>query len=288
MIAGAPPRSSSPRSSARLKQLRTEPTKPTRRLGRRETPAAAPVSDSNGGPDATEAYVAPPARRAASGAVARERGAGGGGRGTTAGRGRGPRDGDRRRSGAPLMIGLAALALLAVIGAIALANRDDGGGDPSPRAENTPEATASPERTEEPTASPTEEPTEEPTPDPTEAPTEEPTPEPTQTAEASGEPDLDRARTLQLQGYNARRAGDYQTALARSQAALEACGGSRELSPCGYALYEQGAALNALGQHDAAIAALERRLTEYGDNENGEVERELRAARKNARKGGDG
>ena len=131
---------------------------------------------------------------------------------------------------------------------------------------------------------------------PTEAPTEEPTPEATPTAEStptaepSGEPDLDRAHSLQVEGYNARRAGDFQTALARSQAALEACGSARELSPCGFALFEQGAALNALGQYDAAIQSLQQRLEVYGDNESGEVAKELKKAERNARKaaGGEG
>ena len=33
--------------------------------------------------------------------------------------------------------------------------------------------------------------------------------------------------------------------------------------------------MNGLGQYDAAIQALEQRLNEYGDNESGEVEKEL-------------
>jgi len=199
-----------------------------------------------------------------------------------------PRDDGGRRRVAPLIAGLGAVALIAVIAAVAVAMR--GGDDPEPRAGDTPAATASPERTEEPTPDPTEEatpspePTEEATPSP--EPTEEPTAEPT--AEATGEPDLERATQLQVEGYNARRAGDYETALARAQEALEACGDARELSPCGYALFEQGAALNALGQHEAAIEALERRLELYGDNESGEVERELRDARRKAGRGGPG
>jgi serine/threonine-protein kinase len=85
-------------------------------------------------------------------------------------------------------------------------------------------------------------------------------------------------------GYNARLAGDYQTALAKAREAQQLCGGAHELSPCGYALFEEGAALNALGQPDAAIPVLQRRLDEYGDNESGEVSRELKKARKAAKK----
>lgn len=254
-----------------------EETKPTRRLGKRAKPVPAqPVKR-------TDEWEAP--RDVAAG----RRGANG--RPPTRwSEAEAERDGGRRRSAAPLIAGLALLALLAVIGAIALANRGDGGNEPNSRAESTPEATASPERTEEPTADPTEEATPEPTPEETASPdpTEEPTPEATPTAQATGEPDLERAQALQLEGYNARRAGDFETALARSRAALDACAGSRELSPCGYALFEEGAALNALGQYEAAIASLERRLNEYGDNESGEVEKELRKARRNAQRGGGG
>ena len=66
---------------------------------------------------------------------------------------------------------------------------------------------------------------------------------------------------------------------------MAACGGSKELNPCGYALFEKGAALNGLGRSEEAIPILEQRLNEFGDNERGEVERELRDARKKARKG---
>jgi tetratricopeptide (TPR) repeat protein len=56
------------------------------------------------------------------------------------------------------------------------------------------------------------------------------------------------------------------------------------LSPCGYALFEVGAALNALGRPDEAIPYLERRLDEYGDN--AEVRAELEKARDAAGGGG--
>ena len=89
-----------------------------------------------------------------------------------------------------------------------------------------------------------------------------------------------------MQGFNARQAGDYEQALSLSQQALEACGDAQQLSPCGYALFEVGAALNALGRPDEAIPYLEQRLDVYGDNDTGEVKRELKAARK-AAKGDD-
>jgi serine/threonine-protein kinase len=156
----------------------------------------------------------------------------------------------------------------------------------APRAQNTPEATPTAERTAEPTDTPTAEPTDTPTPDPTDTPTPDPTdtPTPDPTKEASGEPDLKAATTAQLAGYNARRAGDYETALAKAREAQQLCGGAKELSPCGYALFEEGAALNALGRPQEAIAPLQRRLNEYGDNESGEVSKELRKAEKAAKK----
>jgi serine/threonine-protein kinase len=88
-----------------------------------------------------------------------------------------------------------------------------------------------------------------------------------------------------LEGYNARRAGDYQTALAKAQAAEQECGDTHVLSPCGYALFEQGVALTALGQPDAAIPILQRRLNEYGDNNTHEVSKALREAQEKAGKG---
>ena len=115
--------------------------------------------------------------------------------------------------------------------------------------------------------------------------TPEPTPTetPEATPEASGESDLDRAADLQVQGFNARQAGDYERALTLSQQALEACGDAQQLSPCGYALFEVGAALNGLGRYEEAIPYLEQRLEQYGDNSSGEVKRELKAAQKGAR-----
>ena len=103
----------------------------------------------------------------------------------------------------------------------------------------------------------------------------------------AAEPDLDRASQLQVQGFNARQAGDYDRALTLNQQALEACGDTVQLDPCGYALFEVGAALNALGRPDEAIAPLEQRLEQYGDNGSGEVKDELKK-RPQGRAGGKG
>ncbi|MDA0172403.1 hypothetical protein OJ998_25085, partial [Solirubrobacter taibaiensis] len=206
--------------------------------------------------------------------------------------GRGPTTPDRapepeeRRSGAgPLIAGLVALILLAGGGVYALANRGDE--EPTQRAEQPtaePTRESTPEPTPEDTATP--EPTPEQTATPEATPADTPTPEPTpeETPEApSGEPDLKAAQAAQLEGYNARQGGDFQTALTKAREAQQLCAGSKELSPCGYALFEEGVALIGLGQPEAAIAPLQRRLDEFGDNDSGEVRRALRDAKKAAR-----
>jgi serine/threonine-protein kinase len=184
----------------------------------------------------------------------------------------GPPPAHGHRSGWPVLAALAGLVLLAVVGFLLLSGGDGGspnGGEQSantktqskPRKKATPTPTA--ERTAEPTATSTAEPTA------------------TQTPAPPAGQDLQRASQLQLEGFNARRAGDYEQALTLSQQALAACGDAVQLSPCGYALFEVGAALNALGRPDEAIAPLQQRLDQYGDNN--EVKDELKKARKGAR-----
>jgi serine/threonine-protein kinase len=205
-----------------------------------------------------------------------------------------PRDGDgwlpdgapppaRRRSW-PLLAALAALAAVAVAAVLLLSG--GGGSDraqrastPKPRktaeATSTPTARATPQKTSTPEATATAAPQAA-----TPAPTASATPRP-----SGGKPDLARAGRLQVEGYNARRAGDYARALTLSQQALDACGNARQLSPCGYALFEKGVALNRLGRSADAIPVLQQRLDLYGDNAQGEVARELKDAKKKAGKG---
>jgi tetratricopeptide (TPR) repeat protein len=167
-----------------------------------------------------------------------------------------------------LLAGLAALVLLAVL-AVALLGGDGGGGQSAgDRATPTPKAKAKATSTPEQTA------------------TAEPTAQATETAAPAGQPDLGRASQLQVQGFNANNAGDYEQGLALSEQALEACGGARQESPCGYALYEKGRALNGLGRPGEAIPVLQQRLDLYGPNK--DVEKELKAAQKAAGKGGNG
>jgi predicted Ser/Thr protein kinase len=182
-----------------------------------------------------------------------------------------------RRRAAPLLAGLAALALLAVVGFLLFSGGDDGGsggGEPQ-----TAKKTERRKEKRTPTPTPRAEKTPKPTATATATPTATATVTPTATNAPTSSPDLARARTLQLQGFNARHAGSYDAALAASTAALKACGSTHALDPCGYALYEIGADLIALGRNREAIPYLERRLSEYGDNSGGEVQQALDQAR---------
>ncbi len=184
----------------------------------------------------------------------------------------------RRRTGAPLLAGLAALVLLAVVGAIALANRGDGG--ESPRAETTPEATATADATEEPTTAPKETATEEPTQAPKETATPDPTdtPSPDPTSEApSGSP-----AELQARGHTALLNGDLDTALPTLKAAVDACGNATEVDPCAYAMYDYADALVRADRPQEAIPVLEARLQRF-DNQNGTVRALLKKAKRDAR-----
>jgi eukaryotic-like serine/threonine-protein kinase len=170
-----------------------------------------------------------------------------------------------RRGSGPVLLGI--LAGLILLGVLAFVLFSGGGGDkPSstnrPRASTTPHRTATPK----PKASATHTPT----------PTATATPTPTATPPSSGATGLDKARALQLQGFQADNAGDYARGAALSRQALDACGGTHQLDPCGYAAYELGKALNRSGHPDQAIPYLEQRLS-YGPS--AEAQRELDAAR---------
>jgi eukaryotic-like serine/threonine-protein kinase len=185
----------------------------------------------------------------------------------------------RSRSGV-LLAALAGLILVAVLAFALLSgggdnNSNDNGSQArsTPTAKSKPKASSTPEKTSTPEATQT----------------ETPTPSPTATASpqqsSGGAVDLNKARQLQLQGYNAGLAGDYQKDLDLSQQALDACGNSKAMDPCGYALFEKGLALNRLGRPDEAIPVLQDRLDRFGDNEKGDVAKELKSAQKKAGKG---
>jgi hypothetical protein len=166
-----------------------------------------------------------------------------------------------------LLGALAGLILLAVIAVVLFT----GGGDDGNSANDQPAATATPAK-KKPKSTPTAEATA------TATATATPSPSP---AAASGAPDLAKASSLQLQGFQANNSGDYARGADLSRQALDACGDTKQLDPCGYAAYELGKALNRSGQPDAAIPYLEQRLS-YGSNK--EAEKELKDARKQSGK----
>jgi eukaryotic-like serine/threonine-protein kinase len=185
-----------------------------------------------------------------------------------------------RRSGSGVLLAaLAGLIALVVLAFVLLSGGDGGGSDKTnagkatatPKASATAEKTATPEKTSEPTATATA------SASATAQATDTPAPS------GGGGTDLAKASQLQVQGYNARRAGDYAKALDLSQQAIDACGNSNAMSPCGYALFEKGLALNRSGRPDEAIPVLQERLDRFGDNPAGEVAKELKAAKKAAK-----
>jgi len=183
-----------------------------------------------------------------------------------------------RRTGWPLVAGLTGLILIAIVGFVLLSGGDDGRSDGGQRQAQT-EKPRKRESTPTPTAEKTPEPTATATATATATPTATPTASPTDTPAPAAGTDLAAARRLQLQGYNSRQSGDFAGALAASSSALKSCGDARRLDPCGFALYEVGAALIGLGRNQEAIPYLERRLNEYGDNSAGEVQKALDQAR---------
>jgi serine/threonine-protein kinase len=271
-----------------LAQPAREPTKPTRRIARRAAAAAVPARS-----DDALAGNGHGGNGGRLGAGGREDSSGG--RGLAGGRGRGAAGGrdtapgarrraataapERRRSGAPFLIVLGLIAVLAVVGAIALAN-GGGGDDPTPRTETTPEATAtaSPEKTREPTPTASPDPTETASPEPTGTPTAEPTasatPDQTAGAPPSGSP-----AQLQAKGHQALLGGDLDGALTNLKAAVDACGSSTQVDPCAYAMYDYADALVKAGRPAEAVPVLEARLQRF-DNQNGTVKALLKQARK--------
>jgi serine/threonine protein kinase len=182
----------------------------------------------------------------------------------------------RRGVGGALLGILAGLILLAVIAVMLLS----GGGNDKPATTHQPKATA--------TATPKKKTTKKkaqstptPTPSPTATATATASPAATTTPSSAGAPDLNKARSLQLQGFQANNSGDYARGAQLSRQALDACGGAHQLDPCGYAAFELGKALNRSGQSAAAIPYLQQRLS-YGSNP--DAERELKDARKKAGK----
>jgi len=202
----------------------------------------------------------------------------------------------------PIAALAAILALVLAGGALALILSGGGGGDggegstasgggtaerqrerrdeATPTPTPTPEATAEREATAEPEGTATPEATATPTPEATGTPAPEATATP---GDDGGEPDIARASRLNLQGDARIDAGDYAGAVEPLRGAVAACGDSRVLDPCGYAVFNLGQALNRSGNPEEAIPLLEQRLEGgYPAFRVADVRAELRRARRAA------
>ena len=153
--------------------------------------------------------------------------------------------------------GLLALAALLAIAAVVVVIAVAAGGD-DPGADRAAEATATPAAKARRT--------------PTATPAAQATQAPTDAAPAAGAGD---PSALNAQGFESFKAGDYAAAIAPLRQAVEACGDGGKLDPCGFALYNLGASLNRSGDPAGAIPILQQRLDRFGDNDAGDVQREL-------------
>jgi serine/threonine-protein kinase len=185
-----------------------------------------------------------------------------------------------RRRGWPVLALLAALAAaIVIIAVVLLSGGNDNSGQTAARATNTPSATKKHKST------PTPSPTAQSTPTATATPAA-PTATPSPTAAApTGKADLPKASQLQLAGFNAGKAGDFNKDLTLSNQAIQACAGSRQMSPCGYATYEKGYSLFKLGRYNEAVTVLQQRLDQFGDSNGGQVSKTLAQAKKKAGQG---
>ncbi len=173
-----------------------------------------------------------------------------------------------RRRGPGRLIAVLAVLLVLVLGGIAAALSGGDGGGSDQRAERTPEATATATATAEKTAEPTATPTETATPTATATPTKTP----------SGEQPAGDANSLNARGFSLYQKGDFAGAIPPLQRAVELCGDSTDLDPCGYAIYNLGSALHRAGRSAEAIPLLERRLAGFSYKRD-VVEAELAAAK---------
>jgi len=183
-----------------------------------------------------------------------------------------------QRSGPRRGLLIAALAGLLIAAVLAFALLNGGGDDPGDRASEstpTPQATKDSEK-EKPkeTATPTREATQ--TAEPTATATEAP-PEP-----AGNEPPGNDPRQLQLQAFNLNKANKPAEALPLAQKAVKLCKGSREVSPCAYALFELGKAQRMTGDPQGAIKTLEERKQRFPGDQAAAVDAELEKARADA------
>jgi tetratricopeptide (TPR) repeat protein len=173
---------------------------------------------------------------------------------------------------------VAVLLLAAAIAAVAIDN--DGGGEPE-RAQSPPAKRSEPDRPRE--KSTPERRKEKPKATATASPTATASASPTATATATPErPSGSNPTRLNARGWDLFLAGNYAQAIPWFEQAVSACGDSTEMDPCGYTLYNLGAALRRSGDAKAAIPILEQRMERFGDNAKDEVRKELDEAYKDA------
>jgi eukaryotic-like serine/threonine-protein kinase len=167
----------------------------------------------------------------------------------------------RRFRAAPLLLGLTAIAVGAVVG-LTILNDGGGGGGSRDRARTTARGESNSQRPSKPA-------------------NREPQQQ-QQQAPAPAKPQRTNASPAQLndQGFALMNAGDYARAVPVLQRAVAGFPqGSTDLT-LAYALYNLGRSLRLAGRPDEAIPVLERRL--QFKNQRGAVKKELKAARREA------
>ena len=165
-----------------------------------------------------------------------------------------------------------ALAVAAVALAFVLLSGGDDGGGGSTSSETTAARPQATETSEAPATAPAPEPT-------TPAPEPETTPEPTTTPTGGSDPAA--AARLNDRGYALLKGGDAAAAVPVLQQAVDAFpDDSTELNHA-FALFNLAQALRQTGPAEEAIPLLEKRLS-FSDNQRQTVEKELKAARKDA------
>jgi tetratricopeptide (TPR) repeat protein len=163
----------------------------------------------------------------------------------------------RRMGAAPVLLGLAAIAVGLIVGLTVLNGNDGSGGG----TDRSPERARTAQRDERRQSERAQQPA--------------PAPAPAETQRSDASP-----AQLNDQGFGLMNAGDYDRAIPVLERAVAAFPEGNTDLTLAYALYNLGRSLRLAGRPDEAIPILERRL-EFS-NQRGVVKRELKAARKAA------
>jgi eukaryotic-like serine/threonine-protein kinase len=180
-----------------------------------------------------------------------------------------PEPRERRHAGPIVAAGAIALALLAVVGVLAMSGGDDAGELAQQAANAGKDAGANkPEQNREPAE-------QQPAPEPAPEPEPEPAPEPEPEPDTSGyDPAL--GASLNQQGFDLINAGDYEAAIPILEQAVDAFPPGTDDLDYAYALYNLGHAYRLAGRPEDAIPVLEQRMEI--PNQLGVVSAELEAA----------